>query len=181
MPALYPSKEMSTPVSKGLHPAICCEFLDLGIVDTRYGKKHKGAWVFQVDERDDEGKRKEIRCKFNLAVGTPTKPSKVQKLMGKWRGASYSQAELDNGDIDPEKPVGQPCILDVEHATLDDGTLIHYVDSILPAGEVRLEPVGYVPVAERAQTKTKGGNGRDGGGDEPHEEISGARNDEPPF
>ena len=149
MPQLFPTQGTFSLITQGLHPAICCEFIDLGTVDTRWGKKHKGAWVFQVDEREENGKRKEIRCSYNLAVGSVRKPSKVQKLMGKWRGQPYTQEELENGDVDPEKPIGQPCLLDIEHTEVEDGTTIHYVDMILPPGDMRLEPEDYVPVAER--------------------------------
>lgn len=189
MPKIYPSKGTFCLVTKGIHPAVCCEFLDLGIVETKWGKKPKGAWIFQVNELDDDGKRKEVKCKFNLTVGTVKKPSKVQKLMGKWRGEAYDQDELENGDVDPERTVGQPCLLDIEHTTLDDGTTIHYIDGILPPGDVRLQPEGYVPTSER-ETSTPSGNGNDRNGTGPRHEdpeeseapvVSGAHANRPPF
>lgn len=176
MAPILPTQGEFEIITKGLQPGVCCEYKDLGMVDTKYGKKPKGMWVFQVAETAENGKRKEIRCKFNLAVGTVSKPSKVQKLMGKWRGQSYSQAELENGDIDPEKPVGLPCLLDIEHTTLDDGTEIHYVDSVLPPSEVRLEPKDYVPLDERSRsTETK----EESTTEKP--EVAGAQEDRPPF
>ena len=189
MPKIYPSKGNFSLITKGIHPAVCCEFVDLGIVETKWGKKPKGAWVFQVAELDDDGKRKEIKCKFNLSVGSVKKPSKVQKFMGKWRGEAYSQDELDNGDVDPERPVGLPCVLDVEHTTLDDGTTVHFVDGILPPTDVRLEPESYVPMSER-ETSAATGNGGDRNGAGPRDEdgeeseapkVSGAQDNRPPF
>lgn len=175
MASILPTTTKFELVSPGFHPAVCCEFKDLGIVETRYGKKPKGMWVFQVDEEDQDGRRKEIRCKFNLTVGTVKKPSKVQELMGKWRKKPYTQEELENGDVDPERPVGVPCIIDVMHKTLDDGTEIHFVDGVHPPGDVKLTPKNYVPVDERAHTETHD--------DEPGvgPEVTGARNDRPPF
>jgi hypothetical protein len=183
MAPILPTQGEFELVSKGLHPAVCCEYKDLGIVDTKYGKKPKGMWVFQVAETNDEGKRKEIRCKFNLSVGTTSKPSKVQKMMGKWRGRSYSTAELENGDVDPEKPVGLPCLIDIEHMTLDDGTEIHYVDSILPPSDVRLEPQNYVPVDKRSRAQGSSSSSSPDRGDEetPKPEVAGAKTDRPPF
>ena len=175
MPAIYPTIGNFSLITKGMHPAVCCEFLDLGIVETQYGKKPKGAWVFQVDELDDDGQRKEIRCKFNMTVGSVKKPSKVQKLMGKWRGAPYDHEELENGDVDPECPVGQPCQLDIEHTTLDDGTTIHFVEQIYPPGDVCLEPEDYVRTNERPH-----GNNRDGE-ESTAPVVSGAHSNRPPF
>lgn len=176
MAPILPTQGEFELVSKGLQPAVCCEYKDLGMVDTKYGKKPKGMWIFQVAETGENGKRKEIRCKFNLAVGTVSKPSKVQKLMGKWRGQSYSQAELENGDVDPERPVGLPCLLDIEHTTLDDGTEIHYVDSVLPPNEVRLEPKGYVPLDERSRSSETTEESTTA-----KPEMAGAQEDRPPF
>lgn len=186
MASLYPSQGNFVLITKGIHPAVCCEYLDLGIVETRWGKKPKGAWVFQVQETDEDGRRKEVKCKFNLTLGSAKKPSKVQKMMGKWRGENYTQEELENGDVDPEKPVGQPCLLDIDHTTLDDGTVVHFVDNVLPPGEVRLKPEGYVPVAER-DTSGWSRSGQDGGEDsstaetEKKEEASGVRSVRPAF
>ena len=154
MPQLFPNETNFTLVPKGIHPAVCCEFVDLDVVETKWGKRHKAKWVFQVDSREEDGRRQEVHCKFNLTVGTAKKPSKVQKFMGKWRGQAYTEAELKNGDVDPERPVGQPCMLDIEHMTLEDGTTIYYVDNILPPGEIRLKPENYVPVAQRERGKT---------------------------
>ena len=196
MPQLFPTSSF-TLITKGIHPAICCEFVDLGIVETKWGKKHKGMWVFQVAETEEDGRRKEARCKFNLTVGSTKKPSKVQKLMGKWRGQSYSEAELKNGDVDPEKPVGVACLLDIEHITVEDGTTIHFVDNVLPPGEIRLQPEGYVPVAQRSEGGDHGPDDDEGPGSPgsapapppppppttipPSQPIAGAQADRPPF
>ena len=175
MAPILPTTSKFELVSRGLQPAVCCEFKDLGIVDTPYGKKPKGMWIFQVAEEDKDGRRKEIRCKFNLAVGTVKKPSKVQEMMGKWRTEPYTQEELDKGQVDPERPVGVPCVLDVMHKILDDGTEIHYVDGVHPPADVKLKPKDYIPIGQRS-----------GGSDEPDEpgvepEVAGAQNDRPPF
>ena len=175
MASILPNATKFELVSRGLQPAVCCEFKDLGIVDTPYGKKPKGMWVFQVAEEDCDGRRKEIRCRFNLAVGTAKNPSKVQELMGKWRKRPYTQEELENGDVDPEKAVGVPCILDVMHKTLDDGKEIHYVDGVHPAADVKLKPTDYVPIEERSSESEASNESST----EP--EVTGAQNDRPPF
>ena len=158
---LYPSASFAL-VSKGTHPAVCCEFVDLGKVETNWGRKHKGMWVFQVDETEENGRRKEVYCKFNLSVGALSQPTKVQRLMGQWRGRAYSLEEVKNGHVDPEKPVGHACRLEIEHATMEDGAVIHYVEHVRPPAETRLEPAGYKPLAGRIE----GGpdeEGEDGG------------------
>src|SRR3972149_6942366 len=58
-----------TPAPEGLHQAVCVDVIDLGMVQTQWGEKHKVRLVWQIDEiNPDTGKRHEVRADFGLSL-----------------------------------------------------------------------------------------------------------------
>jgi hypothetical protein len=145
--------QLYEPASVDIHDAVCCEFKDLGEKETPWGRQHQGVLVFQVAEEieggDYAGKRKEVRLYFNMKIGTETYPSKIRKIVEKWRGKPFQVEELAEG-FDMEVLVGQPCRLDVGQKTNKEGTRTYAtVDGIQKAGRKKLKPKDYVPIDER--------------------------------
>ena len=150
------------PASIDVHDAVCCEFQDLGERETPWGKQHQGILVFQVAEEVEEGdfagNRKEVRLYFNMKLGTQTYPSKIRKVIEKWRGKPFDDKELDEG-FDMEVLVNQPCRIDVNHKTNKEGTRTYAIpDGIMKAGRKKLKPKDYTPVDER---ESNGNNSSD--------------------
>jgi hypothetical protein len=138
------------PASEDIHDAVLCEFKDLGVVDTPYGDKHQGLFVFQVEEENDLENRKEVRFFFNMTLGTESYPSKIRKIIEKWRGKSITDDEHGEG-FDLESLVGKPCRLDVSHRESQKGRTYAQVDSIAKAGKNKIKPEEYVPLDERKE------------------------------
>jgi hypothetical protein len=144
------------PASVDIHDAVCAEFVDLGMKANPFDGKelHQGQLVFQVAEEVEEGdfagQRKEVRLFFNMKLGTPTYPSKIRKIIEKWRGKPLTDEEVAEG-FSLEALEGVPCRLDISHKTNKDGSRTYaVVDSISKAGRKKLKVKDYTPVAERS-------------------------------
>lgn len=149
------------PASLGLHRGVCCEVYDRGLVDTKHGRKHKGWFVFQVEElidlegTDYHGKRKEVRVPFNLTLG---KKSTLRQVLESWRGQALSAEEIADG-FDLDVVVGVSALLNVgSHSEPDEGGRQYAnVATVLPPvgkdgrkGDAwSIKPLDYVPLAER--------------------------------
>jgi hypothetical protein len=150
------------PASKGLHRAVCAEVYDRGIVDGKFGKKHKGWFVFQVEETvsdaesDFYGQRKEVRVSFNATLdprGT------LRQVLESWRGSPLTPEE--EGTFDTDRLVGVSAILFIDsHSDPKkdkSGRVFANVKAVLPpigtngvqGDAFTLEPLNYVPIAER--------------------------------
>jgi hypothetical protein len=80
-------------VSEGMHAAVLADVVDLGLVDTDFGKKHKGMFVYFVEERDSEGKQKRMFQRFTVSLNAKATLVKILAQLGiKVEGA---EADLD--------------------------------------------------------------------------------------
>lgn len=97
--AIIKEKEQSyEPVSADIHRAVCVEFVDLGILPTKFGPKPSGKYYFQVEEKNSKsGVPKTIGFKFNMSTGSSSKPSLVRSLLKGWRGRDLTNEEAKDG------------------------------------------------------------------------------------
>jgi hypothetical protein len=149
MGKIYASEDTTfEPASIDIHDAVCAEFKDLGDVSGPYGVKHQGLLVFQVEEENDEGNRKEVRFYFNMTLGTDSMPSNIRKYVEKWFG---KEIDIDAG-FDPAVLEGQACRLDVDHKKSQKGDRVYAkIDSIMKPGSKKLKVKNYTPIDEREQ------------------------------
>lgn len=136
--------------SADVHSAVCCEFVDLGEQQSPWGPKTQGVLLFQVHERDSEGRQKEVRVYFTMTLGTSTMKSKVRKLLESWRGTPFTGDELKGFDI--EQVVGKQCRVLITHAMNQKDQVTARIGSILKAAPgITVHPEAYKPWAERKQ------------------------------
>jgi hypothetical protein len=64
--AEYKEFELPTP---GVHAAEIVEVVDKGVVDTAWGKKHRIAFKYKLDQKDSEGENIVVMESFNLVLG----------------------------------------------------------------------------------------------------------------
>ena len=147
------------PASEDIHNAVCCEFQDIGVQEGPYGSKHQGLIVFQVEEMNDMDppRRKEVRWYFTMTLGTAEYPSNLRKYAEAWRGKPFVPEDIADG-FDPELLVGKPCRLAILHKTSKKGRTYAFIDSLMKAGEKKIEPLDYKPLAERGQKDDDNGS-----------------------
>jgi hypothetical protein len=100
------------PASLGMHRAVCCQVVDRGLVNTQYGTKHKGWFIFQVEEliegtdSDFDGKRKEVRIGFNNTLARRS-TLRAALLCGL---KSHGMATRQNQDVSISHPAVYICV-----------------------------------------------------------------------
>ena len=136
-----------TPCPEGLHHAVCVDVVDLGIVSSQFGDKHKVRLVWQIEEEAQETHRRyDARKQYNLTLH---EKATLRKELESWRGRKFSEEELRGFDL--EKLVGANCQIQVVHDLGDDGTVYSNVQAVVPAPKnvQKLAAVDYVRVKDR--------------------------------
>ena len=128
----------------GQYNAVCCDVIDLGMVETTYKDKkkvvHKCAIVFQLDEKDDKGKRFEVAERFTVSMYDT---ARLRKFLGDWRGKAYTDEEAEAG-APLHKLEGVNALVQIEHNPSGGKTYAN-VGSIMkaPKGAPTLKIEGY--------------------------------------
>lgn len=145
---------------EGLHPAVCVDVQNLGLVLTAYGAKHKVRLVWQLDLETDEGRRYEVARVYTLSLH---ERAALRKDLESWRGRAFTAVELNGFDV--EKLLTVNCQLQVVQRLGDDGTLFANVAVVLPPakGVAKLAPRDFVRLQDRAGTSN--GSAREVDGD----------------
>jgi hypothetical protein len=142
------------PATPGLHSAVIAEYNDLGEQPTPKGPKKFARFIFQLDETDDNGTRKEATLRFAQTWGTGDKfPSKIRKTLENWQGAPMSEQQMR--DFDPQKLIKVACVVDVEHTRPNEDQRVYAIVTkiykLKPTDAKLTISEGYIPRAERKQ------------------------------
>ena len=139
-----------TPAPAGVHLAVACDVIDMGMVSSTYeGKttiKHKVRIVWQVSETNPEnGKRFAVSKRYTASLH---EKSTLRKDLQSWRGRAFTGDELKGFDLD--NVLGKCCLLNIVHNEHDGQTYAN-VDAIMPPakGMPKLEVVDYVREKDR--------------------------------
>ncbi len=136
-----------TPAPEGLHQAVCVDVVDLGLVQTAWGEKHKVRLVWQLEDVNPETtKRFEVRADYGLSLN---EKSRLRPTLEAWRGRKFTREELEGFDL--EKLVGVNCQVQVVHNITEEGRTYANVQAVVPLGRgmVKLRADGYVRMKER--------------------------------
>jgi len=143
------------PAPAGTHSAVCCDVVDLGVLEVNYAGKtkrqHKITVIWQIGERRDDDKLFLLRKRYTLSLH---EKASLRKDLESWRGRSFTPAELEGFDI--ETLLGVPCLLSVIHQA-KDGDIFANISAImrLPKGMEALKVVDYVRVCDREPTQAE--------------------------
>jgi hypothetical protein len=135
-----------TPAPEGLHRAVCVDVVDLGMLETDFGKKHKVYISWQLEERmEGVGKPYLVSKRYTLSLH---RKSALRPDLESWRGKPFSDEEVEGFDL--EKLIGANCQINVVHNKTADGTYAN-VSAIVPAvrGSAPLKAQDYIRVCER--------------------------------
>jgi len=137
---------------EGLHVAVCVDVVDLGELETPFGRKHKLSVIWELAETDDDGAHYIVGKRYTWSLN---EKSNLRKDLERWRGGRYASEQLQEG-VDLEEYLGMNATLFITHNVTDERTYAN-VESILPhknsrgkPAPVEQKPSGeYVRVIER--------------------------------
>src|SRR6516164_2184740 len=96
------------PHVEGIHPAVCVDVIDLGLVESEFqGQRrlvHKVRVFFETEQRNEEGRNCIISKTFTASLHPK---AKLAEFLGKWRGRPVVPGE----SIDLAKLIGANCTL----------------------------------------------------------------------
>ena len=144
--ARYPQKTF-TPCPEGLHHAVCCDVVDLGEVDTHFGRKYRVRLAWQIDELDPESNtRHDVIKSYTNSLH---RRANLRADLESWRGQKFTEAEARAFDL--ETLLGKNCMIHVVHETSDAGDIYANVRAIMPTpqGTALLVPLDYTRAKDR--------------------------------
>jgi hypothetical protein len=134
------------PHPEGIHPAVCVDVMDLGLVETEFqGQKkmvNKVKVTFESEALTDDG----IRCTVSKNFTASLHPkARLAEFLGKWRGRPVLPGE----SIDLQKLIGANCTLVISHQQSLAGKTYASIDAVSKPTK-KVAPSGqYDPVAAR--------------------------------
>lgn len=144
-----------TPAPEGVHNAVCVDVVDLGMVENQWGRKHQLKIVWEIDAKMDDGRPFLVQKRYTASLH---EKSTLAKDLKGWRGRAFTAEEIKG--FDTEKIVGAACQLVIQHNE-KDGAVYANVQSILKAGQTRIQPSGgYKRVKDRPADQRHSQNGQ---------------------
>ena len=139
-------KEFS-PAPEGLHQAVCVDVVDLGMVTSQYGEKHKVRLVWQIEEVDERGKRFLVMQQYTLSLN---EKAVLRHHLEAWRGRKFTAEELEGFDL--EKLIGVNAQLQIVHNLGAKGGVFANVQAVVPISKsmTKMRAEDYVRVQDRA-------------------------------
>lgn len=123
----------------GSYSAVCCDIVDLGLVESNYSgkvkKQHKVRVAWQVDEKKSSGERFQVSKRYTLSLH---EKAALRKDLESWRGVPFSEEQLSGWDI--EAVLNVPCMVSIVQNAAN-GNIYANVTAIM-----RL-PKGMAPLA----------------------------------
>ena len=134
------------PHPEGIHPAVCVDVIDLGMVTTEFQGQtrivNKVKLVFESEEKTEEGKNCTVSKNFTASLHAK---AKLAEFLGKWRGRPVTPGET----IDLAKLLGASCTLVISHQQNMSGKTYAAIDAVSKPTK-RVAPSGeYDPAATR--------------------------------
>jgi len=156
------------PHPEGIHPAVCVDLIDLGVVESEWQGQHrlvnKVRLVFESEQRGEDGRNCIITKTFTASLHPK---AKLSEFIGKWRGRPVVPGE----SIDLAKLIGANCTLVISHQQNMVGRTYASIDAVSKPTKRLVASGSYDPALARqriAEWKAKeqagGGRPETGGG-----------------
>ena len=115
------------PHPEGIHPAVCVDVMDLGLVETEFqGQKrmvNKVKLVFESEQRGEDGKPCTVAKNFTASLHPK---ARLAEFLGKWRGRAIVPPET----VDLTKLLGASCTLVISHQQNMVGRTYAAIDAV---------------------------------------------------
>jgi hypothetical protein len=134
------------PHPEGIHPAVCVDVMDLGLVETDFqGVKkmvNKVKLTFESEAKGDDGKPCTVSKNFTASLHPK---AKLSEFLSKWRGRQVAPGET----IGLDKLIGASCTLVISHQQNMSGKTYASIDAVSKPTK-KVTPSGtYDPAAAR--------------------------------
>lgn len=134
------------PHVEGIHPAVCVDVIDLGLVETEFqGERrlvNKVRVFFETEQRNEEGKNCIITKTFTASLHPK---ARLAEFLSKWRGRPVVPGE----SIDLAKLIGANCTLVISHQQNLVGRTYASIDAVSKPTKRLVASGQYDPVAAR--------------------------------
>lgn len=135
-----------TPHPEGIHAAMCCDCIDLGLQQSTFNGEtklvNKLRLVFETEEKLPDGRNCTISKTFTASLHPK---ARLAEFIGKWRGKPVLPGET----VDLDKLVGASCTLVISHQENMVGRKFANIDAVSKPTK-KLAPSGhYDPAAAR--------------------------------
>ena len=146
------------PCPPGQHAAVCCDVVDMGVLEVTYGgktkKQHKIRIVWQIEEVMGDNRPYIAQKRYTLSLH---KKSGLRADLESWRGRPFTDAELQGFDV--ENVLGIPALLNVQQVVKDGETYSNVISLMkLPKGMTVLSVRDYVRVVDRDPAQQQQGD-----------------------
>ena len=145
------------PHPEGIHPAICVDVMDLGLMETEFQGVRKMVnklkLVFESEQKTEDGKSCTVSKNFTASLHPK---AKLAEFLGKWRGRPVLPGET----IDLAKLIGASCTLVISHQQNLVGKTYASIDAVSKPTRKVMPSGTYDPAATRqrmAEWKAKQG------------------------
>ena len=128
------------PAPPGLHQAVCVDVVDLGMQDTKYGRKRQLKIVWQLKSKNEKGERFQVRGTYTQSLH---EKSRLRHDLETWRGKPFKDSDLREFDV--EKLIGANCQIQVIHRVSAQGRTYGNAQAIVPISHemTSLKPENY--------------------------------------
>ena len=132
---------------EGLYPAVCCDVVDLGMVESQWGTRHEIALRWQTDQSKTDGSPFVMQRRFTASLH---EKANLRHSLESWRGKRFSEEETKKFDL--EVLLGVQAQIQIVHATSARGGTFANVNNVLPTakGQGRLTVRDYVREVHKA-------------------------------
>lgn len=134
------------PHVEGIHPAVCVDVIDLGLVETEFqGERrlvNKVRVFFETEQKNEEGKNCVIAKTFTASLHPK---ARLAEFLSKWRGRPVVPGE----SIDLAKLIGANCTLVISHQKNLVGRTYASIDAVSKPTKRLVASGQYDPVAAR--------------------------------
>ena len=134
------------PHPEGIHPAVCVDVMDLGLVETDFqGQRklvNKVKLTFESEAKSDDGKACTVSKNFTASLHPK---AKLAEFLGKWRGRPVAPGE----SIDLQKLIGANCTLVISHQQNLSGKTYAAIDAVSKPTKKVTASGTYDPAAAR--------------------------------
>jgi hypothetical protein len=138
-----------TPAPEGLHPAVCVDVIDLGMVTTQWGESHQIKIRWQLEDDDPKTRRPYlVQRQFRNSLH---EKSSLRPLLESWRGKKFTEEELKGFDL--ERLLGANCQLQIIHRITGEGGTFANVQAIVACGKRQTKLVARDYVREKDRIK----------------------------
>ena len=134
------------PHPEGIHPAICVDVMDLGLMETEFQGVRKMVnklkLVFESEQKTEDGKACSVSKNFTASLHPK---AKLAEFLGKWRGRPVLPGET----IDLAKLIGASCTLVISHQQNLVGKTYASIDAVSKPTRKVMPSGTYDPAATR--------------------------------